>query len=353
MIHSRWREEALGRFPRADWPLDLPDAIWPGVADVLETEPTVRFEVLIRALQGLAPDLLQERLLFGLLHNKSAVRTLLDGDAGLSEVVGSLPARKREWLAHIGLYPLDPQARSAIMLDQLISAPEDFQAALVKTLQQFWDAIFAETWNDLQPALEASVRLLEQQYEACEFPDFLRHTLLPVEFDEKKRVLRALRGGYELPWNDVSLCTFTPSAFNEGRLWTVYSEDTSPSPWFPCFDPDLELSGKESEPVPSGPVPDIALIFRALGDTTRFALVSLVGRKPSTAIELAGILSVSKPTVSHHIHILRSAGLIHETAHGGSVLISLNRSMIENLSELSVKRIFESRDPLDLKRSRR
>ncbi len=352
-IHPGWRAMARKRFPRREWPLDLPGRIWPAVADALEIEPTIEFPTVTKALLDLPPGLLQERLLFGLLHHESAVGALLAGDVGLVEIASKLPRKKREWLAHIGLYPLDPQSPAAVRLAMLIDSPERFQADLVETLERFWETVFADTWDELQPALVASVVRRQKQYETCAFPEFIRHTLLPIEFDTKRRVLRALRGGYELPWRDVNLCTFTPSAFNNGRLWTVYSGDTSPSPWFPYFEPDLMLRSGSSEHDRNAPAPDIALIFRALGDTTRFALVSLVGRQPRTAIELAKMLSVSKPTISHHIHLLRAAGLIHETVHGGSVLISLKRVVFEQLAELAVARIFESRWPLDLRRSRK
>ena len=82
-------------------------------------------------------------------------------------------------------------------------------------------------------------------------------------------------------------------------------------------------------------------------------VVSLLGREPRTSAELATLLSVSKPTISHHIQILRASGLIHETDHGSSVLISLHRRAFEQLSQLTVARIFESEEPLRLIKTRR
>jgi len=349
-IHPRWKSLAQKRLPRRWQAIAIPGGMWPGVADVLDISPTTDFPALVCALEAVPARQLQERLLIGLFHHPKAVTGLLDEGLELRRVVGSLPRVKRQWLAHIGMYPVEPAAAAA--LEKLIHHPEKFRSGIVQTLRSFWDAIFAETWQQLVPALESSAASKQHLFETCSFPAFIRHTLLPIECDKKKQVLRAIRGGAETPLAGVTRCTFTPSVFNDRRFWTVSPDDPG-ALWFPYFEPDLGPPGDNGASDFVDPAPDIALIFSALGDATRFALVSLIGRKPRTAVELATTLSVSKPTISHHIHILRSAGLIHETSHGGSVLISLRKQILEALSELAIGRLFESREPLDIKTSRR
>ena len=185
-------------------------------------------------------------------------------------------------------------------LRQVVEDPERFRGDLIATLQGFWEGLLPE----LQASAEAKSRL----FDALPFPALLRHTQLPIEYDPKRRQLRALRGGYELPEAEKATCTFTPSVFNAQRLWTVESGADGKAAWLPDFEPDLGPRFAQGEPDRADSATDIALIFRALGDATRFALVSLVGRQPRTSVELASLLSVSKPTISHHIHILRSAG---------------------------------------------
>lgn len=348
--HARWKSLVKMQFPSNAWPAALPSSLWPAVADVVDMDPTTDFSVIAAAVEDVPTRQLQERLLLGLFHYESAVADLLDRGLELVEVVGTVPRAKREWLAHMGLYPADPTTPVAAALARVVHEPEEFRNDIVQTLRGFWDATFAETWRRLQPALEASVAEKKRRFDTCSFQQFIRHTLLPIEFDEKKQCLRALRGGYELAMKDIGRCTFTPSVFNDSRFWTDYTSAPPHSPWFPYCEPDLD---PYEDTGVSEPAPDIALVFRALGDTTRFALVSLLGRHPRSAVELAAMLSVSKPTISHHIHILRSAGLIHETNHGASVLISLRRNTLEQLSELAVARIFESREPLELAKSRR
>ena len=349
-VHPRWKARASTRFPARRRPLALPGALWTAVPDVLDLDPTTDFSAILAAFEKVPARQLQEGILAGMLHHRSAVMGLLDRGLPLPEVVAALPRAKREWLAHVGLYPIEP--RLAAAFDRLIRSPETFRSAVVETVRGFWDAVFRETWDELVPALQASVSEKEKLYDTSSFREFLRHTLLPVELDEKRRVLRALRGGYELPLADVGRCTFTPSVFNDSRFWTASPDRVPCEPWFPYFEPSLRPHHDRHEGNLAEPAPDIALIFRALGDTTRFAMASLLAREPRSAVELAAALSVSKPTISHHLHLLRSSNLIHETDHGGSTLISLRKDTLLRLSDLAVDRLFESRKPLALSRSR-
>jgi DNA-binding transcriptional ArsR family regulator len=50
--------------------------------------------------------------------------------------------------------------------------------------------------------------------------------------------------------------------------------------------------------------------FKALGDSTRLAILESAARYPKTVGELAGEMGVAQPTVSNHVRILRDAGLL-------------------------------------------
>ena len=95
------------------------------------------------------------------------------------------------------------------------------------TVRGFWEATFRETWEALLPAMQTSVEEKQRLYEECSFQEFLRHTLLPIELVEKRKVLRALRGGYELPLADIKECIFTPSVFNDIYAMELESTDTN------------------------------------------------------------------------------------------------------------------------------
>ena len=98
---------------------------------------------------------------------------------------------------------------------------------------------------------------------------------------------------------------------------------------------------------------DAESVFRALGDTTRYAIASILARTPTTSAELARSLKVSKPTITHHVQAMRSAGLIRETPSGGSTKLSLSRDTVAALSGAAVEQLFSARGELTLGTTRR
>jgi DNA-binding transcriptional ArsR family regulator len=54
--------------------------------------------------------------------------------------------------------------------------------------------------------------------------------------------------------------------------------------------------------------------FVALADPTRLAVVGLLRKKPLRSGDIAAALSMSRPTMSRHLQILRKAGLLEEVA---------------------------------------
>lgn len=56
--------------------------------------------------------------------------------------------------------------------------------------------------------------------------------------------------------------------------------------------------------------------FDALGDPTRRAIFEQIGRGPSSVAELASTLPVSRPAVSQHLKVLKTAGLVIDNTVG-------------------------------------
>jgi DNA-binding transcriptional ArsR family regulator len=53
--------------------------------------------------------------------------------------------------------------------------------------------------------------------------------------------------------------------------------------------------------------------FLALGDPARLAVVRLLRKRPRRSSDIASALSLSRPTTSRHLRVLRKAGLVEET----------------------------------------
>ena len=67
---------------------------------------------------------------------------------------------------------------------------------------------------------------------------------------------------------------------------------------------------------------------KALADETRQKIMSLCCCKWLSVGEIVEELHVSQPTVSHHLSILRSAGLVDSRREGKQVFYSLNQKKI-------------------------
>jgi DNA-binding transcriptional ArsR family regulator len=70
-------------------------------------------------------------------------------------------------------------------------------------------------------------------------------------------------------------------------------------------------------------------LFKALNDPTRRAILERLQEGELSAGEIAEGFAVSKPTISHHLDLLRQAGLILSEKDGQFVIYSLNTSVLE------------------------
>jgi len=87
----------------------------------------------------------------------------------------------------------------------------------------------------------------------------------------------------------------------------------------------------------------LAEFFKALGDENRLRILGLVSDQERSVGELAELLSLSEPTVSHHLARLREQGLLNLRAAGTVRLYRLNREMLERL--LTVARDVDALKP--------
>ncbi|HEU4878089.1 MAG TPA: metalloregulator ArsR/SmtB family transcription factor, partial [Gemmatimonadaceae bacterium] len=88
-----------------------------------------------------------------------------------------------------------------------------------------------------------------------------------------------------------------------------------------------------------------AAVFKALGDTTRYAIATTLARTPMTSVELARIFNVSKPTISHHVQQLRAAHLLREEQGENGVVLSLDRRVLEKASSAAASEMFSEEGP--------
>ena len=71
--------------------------------------------------------------------------------------------------------------------------------------------------------------------------------------------------------------------------------------------------------------------FKALADPTRRHILELLAQGDLTAGEIAAHFSMSKPSVSYHLSILKSAGLICDQRSGQNIVYSVNLTVFQEL----------------------
>lgn len=73
-------------------------------------------------------------------------------------------------------------------------------------------------------------------------------------------------------------------------------------------------------------------LYEALADGTRRALLRALRDGSKTAGELAAPFELSKPTLSHHLKVLREAGLVRAEKRGTQVVYTLSANVLEELA---------------------
>ncbi len=83
----------------------------------------------------------------------------------------------------------------------------------------------------------------------------------------------------------------------------------------------------------TGALPTATLrLFKALGDESRLRILRLLADGDLYLTEIAERMSLSKPTVKHHMMLLRAAGLVAVTETGGLTYYSLRRERLADAS---------------------
>lgn len=72
-------------------------------------------------------------------------------------------------------------------------------------------------------------------------------------------------------------------------------------------------------------------IFKALDDSTRRKILDLLKEKDMTAGEIADNFNISKPSISHHLDILKQAKLVVSIKQGQFQLYSLNTTIMDEI----------------------
>ena len=91
------------------------------------------------------------------------------------------------------------------------------------------------------------------------------------------------------------------------------------------------------EPLKQADAVDLAPLFKALGDPVRLRLLSLIAchdGNEACVCDLTGAFDLSAPTISHHLKVLRQAGLITSERRGTWIYYRISPEVIARVSAI-------------------
>jgi DNA-binding transcriptional ArsR family regulator len=191
----------------------------------------------------------------------------------------------------------------------LLQDPAAGHRTLVRILRA-WAGSFAR----IEPRIQA---ILERDH-ALRATD--RGSLKPTELIEHTT------GGIRwLPEVGVKRVILAPTYFSRpynillaGPDWRFFA--------YPVGDSALEAEDRLAPPQA------VVRLHRALGDETRLRILKLLAAQDLYLTEIAQQLDLSKPTIKHHLALLRAAGLVTVVEAGTVIYYSLRRDRIEAAS---------------------
>lgn len=107
----------------------------------------------------------------------------------------------------------------------------------------------------------------------------------------------------------------------------------------PLLDVTVDACGSPlmREPLTAGRAGDLSPMFKALGDPVRLRLLSLIASHAggeACVCDISDSFDLSQPTISHHLKVLREAGLIDSERRGTWVYYRVIPTALQQLSSV-------------------
>ena len=170
------------------------------------------------------------------------------------------------------------------------SQPEEFGEKLVNALYAYQEVFFAEEERRIRPVLESELGRAQELAKRVSIPELIETLSQGLRFQSLPKVEELI---------------LAPSYW--GSPFVFFGDMRG--------DKELLLFGarpKDASLIPGEIIPDsLVNALKALSDPTRLRILRYVTSEPLTPTQLARRLRLRAPTVIHHLHILRSAGLVY------------------------------------------
>lgn len=72
-------------------------------------------------------------------------------------------------------------------------------------------------------------------------------------------------------------------------------------------------------------------VFKVLSDPTRRKILELLQKESLSAGQIADEFQITKPSISHHLSILKNCGLIIDERHGQNIVYSIDMTVFQDV----------------------
>ncbi len=99
-------------------------------------------------------------------------------------------------------------------------------------------------------------------------------------------------------------------------------------------------SPQTGNPLSAGEATELARVFKAIADPVRLRLLSLIASHAggeACVCDLSGAFALTGPTISHHLKVLREAGLVGSERRGTWIYYRVQPELLAQLSAVLVR----------------
>lgn len=175
---------------------------------------------------------------------------------------------------------------------RVLREPAAVQDELAGVLGTYLDRVFAAQVDDLVVLLDEAAGAARAMLDVVPAPT----------------VIEQLTGGYTLGEDlDLHTVTLAPSVFAHPYM-SARVDPAAHEALVVYGVPSAFFDGYDPVPIRQ----DLVTALKAMSDPNRLALLRMLAERPMYAAELAAQLRLGQPTVHHHVHRLRAAGLVRQ-----------------------------------------